>query len=255
MNAYKRSLTNEARAALRDRVCADPYLPNALQALRAEDLRAIGQAIGGVEPRSLVDLRYRLADAFAQHVRDMAGDRLKPNRSERRKALKALVEKARALRVEAERNLPWLRGEHYEAKFFGASGPEWSPFEYDYMSWLEPIERLEAIAASILSVPPIGKGKTTSPFLEGFPSDRMENPGSRAQFAFARRIAQIYFDLTGKMPGVTKEQPGPYQRLMTVVSGAFRNAYKAAESPFGEWKTPSREVMQKACKNIGRKSA
>ncbi|MBA4087297.1 MAG: hypothetical protein C0491_05785 [Novosphingobium sp.] len=239
---------------MRDRVCADPYLPNALQALRSEDLRAISRAIGGVEPRSLVDLRYRLADAFAQHVRDIAGDRLKPNRSERRKALKALAEKARALQVEAERNVPWIQGEHYEAKFFGASGPEWSPFEFDYMSWLEPVERLEAIAASILSVPPIGKGKTTSPFLEGFPSDRMGNPGLRAQFAFARRIGQIYFELTGKMPGMTKEQPGPYQRLMTAVSGAFRRAYKAAGSPFGEWKTPSREVMQKACKSIGRKN-
>lgn len=247
-------MTNDARAALRDRVCADPYLPHALEALRSEELRAISKAIGGVEPRSLVDLRYRLADAFTQHVRDIAGDRLKPNRAERRKALKSLAVKAQALRVATERNMPWLRNEHYEAKLFGASGPDWSPFEYDYVALLEPIERLEGIAVSILSVPPIGKGEATSPFLEGFPSDRMENPGSGAQFAFARRVGQIYLDLTGKMPGVTKEQPGPYQRMVTVVSGVFRNAYKAAKSPFGEWKAPSRETMQKACNNIGRKS-
>lgn len=247
-------MTNEARTEIRARIHGDPYLSNALKFLRSQELRAVSQAIGGVEPRSLVDLRYHLAKAFAQHVRDMAGDRLKPNRSERRKALKALEVKARALRLEAERNMPWLRGEHYEAKFFGAFGPECSPFEYDYLSLLEPIKRLEAIATSILSVPPIGQGKVTSPFLEGFSSERMENPASSAQFAFARRIGQIYFDLTEKMPGVTKEQPGPYQRLMAVASDAFRKTYKAAESPFGEWKIPSRDVMQKACKNIGRKS-
>lgn len=211
-------------------------------------------AIGGVEPRSLVELRYRLADAFVQHVRDILADRQKPNKADRRKALQSLAAKAEALRIETERNMPWLRDEHDEAKFFGASGPEWSPFEYDYASLLAPIERLEAIAVSILSVPPIGKGKATSPNLEGFPSDRMDNPGSGAQLAFARRIGQIYFELTGKVPGVTKEQPGPYQRMVTAVSGAFRNAYKAAESPFGEWKAPSREAMQKASKSIGRKS-
>jgi hypothetical protein len=254
LKAYERPLTNDARRKLRDRVRGDPYLPNVLEFLRVTELGAIGDAIGGVEPRSLVDLRYRLADAFTHHVRDMAGDQLKPNRADRRKALKALAAKAGALRAAAEENMPWLRNEHSEAMFFGASGPEWSPFEYDYVSLLEPIERLEAIAASILSVPPIGEGKSTSPFLQGFSSDRMENPGSGAQIAFARRVGRIYFDLTGKMPGVTKEQPGPYQRMVAAASTAFREAYRAAESPFGPWRAPSREVMQKACKNIGRKS-
>lgn len=254
MKAYKRRLTSDERAGLRSRVRDDPYLPNALELLRSRELQAVSKAIGGVEPRSLVDLRYRLADTFVQHVRDIIGDRPKPNRSERRKALRALQTKAAALRLAVEENMPWLRDEHYEAKFFGATGPEWSPFEHDYVSLLKPIERLEAIATSILSVPPIGSGKATSPFLAGFPSDRIDNPGSRAQFAFACRIGQIYFDLTGKMPGVTKEVPGPYQRMVKAASGAFRNAYKAAESPFGEWREPSREAMQKACKTIGRKS-
>lgn len=113
---------------------------------------------------------------------------------------------------------------------------------------------VEAIAASILSVPPIGEGKATSPFLAGFSSDRMGNPGSGAQFAFARRIGQIYIDLTGKMPGVTKERPGPYQRMTEMVAGVFRQAYKSSGSQFGEWKAPSRDDMQKACKSIGRKS-
>ncbi|MCW0196811.1 hypothetical protein [Sphingopyxis sp.] len=238
---------------MRARLRADPYLPKGLDFLRSTELRAIAEAIGGVEQRSLVDLRYHLASAFAQHVRDVAGDRLKPNRSERRKALRSLQAKAAALRVAAEENMPWLRSEHYEAKFFGATGPDWSPFEYDYVALVQPVERLEAIAASILSVPPIGNGTATSPFLAGFPSDRLENPGTGVQFAFARRLAQIYFDLTGKTPGVTKEQPGPYQRMVAAASDAFRNAYKAAESPFGEWRAPSREVMQKACKSIGRK--
>lgn len=247
-------MSNEGRANLRERVRSDAFMPCALDYLRAKELCAVSNAVGGIAPRSLVDLRYRLADAFVQHVRDMSGDRLKPNRYERRRALKSLAAKAEALRVEAECNMPWLRDEHYEAMFFGAAGPEWSPFEYDYVSLLAPIERLEAIAVSILSVPPIGKGKATSPFLDGFPSDRKANPGSGAQLAFARRIGQIYVDLTGKMPGVTKEQPGPYQRMVMTVSVAFRNAYKAAESPFGEWKAPSREDMEDACKNIGRKS-
>lgn len=254
LKSYERQMSNESRAVLRGRVLSDPFMPCVLESLRAKELCAVSNAVGGIAPRSLVDLRYRLADTFVQHAWEISGDRLKPNRSERRRALKSLAAKAEALRVEAERNMPWLRDEHYEAKFFGAVGPEWSPFEYDYASLLEPIERLEAIAASILSVPPIGEGKTTSPFLEGFSSDRMENPGSGVQFAFARRIGQIYFDLTGTMPGVTKEQPGPYQRMMLVVSDAFRKAYNAAESPFGQWRTPSREAMQKACKNIGRKS-
>ncbi len=254
LKSYEWKMSNEVRAILRDRIRSDPFMPCALDYLRAKELCAVSNAVGGIDPRSLVGLRYRLADAFVQHVRDISGDRLKPNRSERRRALKSLAAKAEALRVEAERNMPWLRDEHYEAKFFGAVGPEWSPFDYDYVSLLAPIERLEAIAVSILSVPPIGKGKTTSPFLAGFPSDRKANPGSGAQLAFSRRIGQIYFDLTGKMPGVTKEQPGPYQRMVTAVSGAFRKAYRAAESPFGEWKAPSREDMQDACKNIGRKS-
>jgi hypothetical protein len=247
-------LTNEARAIIRDRVCADLYLPNALEFLRSKELRAISEAIGGVEPRSLVCLRYYIADAFVQHVRDIIGDRLKPNRSERRKALQSLATKAAALRAEIEVNLPWLRDEHQEAKFFGASGPEWSPFEFDYASLRDPIERLEAIAESILSVPPIGTGKTTSPFLEGFPSDRLENPGKRARYACALRMGRIYLNLTGKTPGVTKEQLGPYQRMMVVASDAFLQAYKAAERPFGEWRSPSRDDMAKACKSIGRKS-
>lgn len=230
-------------------------MPNALKFLRSRQLCAISKAIGGIEPRSLVDLRLRIADAFVQHVRDVRGDRLKPNRAERRKALKSLAVTAQALRVEAERNMPWLQDEHYAAKFFGAPGPEWSPFICDYVSLLEPINQVEAIVASILSVPPIGEGKTTSPFLAGFPSDRIENPGSSAQVAFARRIAQLYFDLTGKMPGVSKEQSGPFQRMMEVVSEAFRQSYKGADMPFGEWRSPSREAMQKACKYIGRKSA
>jgi hypothetical protein len=255
LSAYKRRLTSHERACLRSRVRDDPYLPNALEFLRSSELQAVSKAIGGVEPRSLVDLRYRLADAFVQHVRDIIGDRAKPNRSERRKALRSLHAKAAALRLAAEENMPWLREEHYEAKFFGATGPEWSPFEYDYRSLLEPIEQLETIVASILSVPPIGNGKATSPFLPGFPSDRLENPGTGAQFAFARRMAQIYFDLTGRTPGVTKEQPGPYQRLVAVASTAFRDAYKAAESPLGEWREPRRDVMQRACRSKGRKSS
>lgn len=255
MKAYKRRLTSDERASLRSRVRDDPYLPNALEFLRSRELQAVSKAIGGVEPPSLVDLRYRLADAFVQHVRDIIGDRSKPNRSERRKELMSLAAKAAALREAAEENMPWLQSEHYEAKFFGATGPDWSPFEYDYAAVLQHIERLEAIAASILSVPPLGHGKATSPLLDGFPSERKANPGSGAQLAFARRIGQIYFDLTGKMPGVTKEQPGPYQRLISVASGAFLNAYKAAESPFGPWKAPGRDALQKACKNIGRKSS
>lgn len=254
LKAYERKLTNEDRTSLRDRVRGDLYLPNVLEFLRSKDLIAISEAIGGVEPRSLVDLRHHLAIAFVQHISDIIGDRPKPNRAERRKALKSLAAKAEALRVETERNMQWLRDEHHEAKFFGASDPQYSPFEYDYASLLEPIERLEAIVASILSVPPIGKGKTTSPFLPGFPSDRVENPGSWARLAFARRIGQIYYDLADKMPGVTNEQPGPYQRMMAVVSDVFRNAYKSAGKPFGEWKAPSRDDMQKACKTIGRKS-
>lgn len=217
-------------------------------------MRAVSDALGGVESRSLVDLRYYLADAFVQNVRTVQGDRLKPNRSVRRKALKSLLEKAHDLRKEVEANIPWLRDEHYTAKFFGASGPDWSPFEYDYVSPLDAIERLENIAQTILSVPPIGIGKTTSPFLAGFPSDRIENPGSGAQFGFARRIGQIYFDLTENVPGVTNEQAGPYQRMMAVTCGIFLRAYKAADMPFGEWRTPSREIMQQACKSIGRKS-
>lgn len=248
-------MTNAERAFLRNRVRADPYLPNVLEFLRSSELVALSKAIGGVEPRSLVDLRYRLADAFVEQVRTIRGDRLKPNRAARRKALKSLVAKAKSLRVEAERNMPWMREEHYAAKFFGAPGPEWSPFDYDYISLLEPIERLEGIALSILNVPPVEKGKTTSPFLEGFSSDRKENPGSWSRRAFARRIGQIYFDLTGRMPGVTKEQDGPYQRMVRVASSAFRKAYGAAEKPFGEWKAPSRYDMEWARENIGRKNS
>ncbi|MEO9827594.1 MAG: hypothetical protein ABJF50_24600 [Paracoccaceae bacterium] len=248
-------MTVAERAGLRSRVRDYPYLPNAFEFLRSRELQAVSNAMGGVEPRSLVDLRYRLADAFVQHVRDIMGDRPKPNRSERRKALMSLHAKAAALRLAVEENMPWLREEHYEAKFFGATGPEWSPFEHDYASMLKPIAQLETIVASILSVPPMGKGKATSPFLAGFPSHRLENPGTGAQFAFARRMAHIYSDVTGRTPGVTKEQAGPYHRLVAAASTAFRDAYKAAESPFGEWREPRRDVMQKACRSIGRKSS
>lgn len=254
LKSYEWKMSNDARAYLRGRVRSDPFMPSALDYLRVQELRAVSDALGGVDPRSLVDLRYRLADAFVQQVRTMRGDRPKPNRTERREALGRLVQKAQALTQEAEHNMPWLRDEHHEALFFGAVGPDWSPFESDYVSLLDGIERLEAIAVTILSVPPIGKGKTTSPFLEGFPSDRLENPGTWARVAFARRMGQIYFDLMDKVPGVTKEQNGPYQRMMVVVSAVFLTAYKDIGEPFGAWRQPSRGDMQRACKNIGRKS-
>jgi hypothetical protein len=245
---------NEARAMLRDRIRADPFMPKALEFLRAKGLRDIGDALGGVDLRNLVDLRYHLADAFVQQMRTMQGDRPKPNRTKRREALERLVQKTQALKEEAECNLPWLRDEHHAASFFGASGPNPSLFDHDYARLFDAITRLEGIAAAILSVPPIGRGRTTSPYLEGFPSDRLENPGTWARVAFARRLGQIYHDLTGKMPGVTKEQDGPYQRMVAVASAAFLRAYKDADQPFGSWRPPSRDDVQKACKSIGRKS-
>lgn len=239
---------------MRERIRSDPVMPRALGFLRAKELNDISNALGGVEPRSLVDLRYRLADAFIEQVRTMRGDRPKPNRTERREALRRLVQKAQDLKEEAEHNMSWLRDEHHAALFFGASGPDWSPFEYDYVSLLEAIERLEAVAATILDATPIGMDKKTSPVFAGFPSDRLENPGTWTRMAFARRIGWIYYHLTGRPPGVSKEQDGPYQRMMVVVSAAFMSSYKDVGKPFGAWRPPSREDMQKACKNIGRKS-
>lgn len=254
LKCYERKLSTEVRADMRERIRSDPVMPSALDFLRAKELNDVSNALGGVEPRSLVDLRYRLADAFVEQVRTMRGDRPKPNRTKRREALRRLVQKAQDLKEEAEHNMPWLRDEHHAALFFGASGPDWSPFDYDYVSLLDAIERLEAVAATILSVPPIGKGKKTSPVFAGFPSDRLENPGTWARVAFARRMGWVYYHLTGGPPGVSKEQDGPYQRMMAVVSAVFMSAYKDIGRPFGAWRPPSREDMQKACKNIGRKS-
>lgn len=254
MKAYDRQTGNDGRAILRNRIRADPFMPRALEFLRAREMRDIGNALGRVAPRSLVDLRYHLAGAFVQQVRTMRGDRLRPDRATRREALERLVQKAQSMKVEAECNLPWLRDEHYAASFFGASGPDPPLFVDDYARLFDAIAQLEEIATAILSVPPIGKGKTTSPFLAGFPSDRLENSGTWARVAFARRIGQIYHDLTGKMPGVTKEQDGPYQRMMAVVSAAFLLAYKDARQPFGTSRPPSRGDMQQARKILGRKS-
>jgi len=247
-------MSTEVRADMRERIHSDPVMPRALGFLRAKELNDISNALGGVEPRSLVDLRYRLADAFIEQVRTMRGDRPKPNRTERREALRRLVQKAQDLKEEAEHNMPWLRDEHHAALFFGASGPDWSPFDDDYVSLLNAIERLEAVAAAILDAPPIGKGKKTSPVFAGFPSDRLENPGTWARMAFARRMGWIYYHLTGRPPGVSKEQDGPYQRMIVVISAVFMSAYKEIGKPFGAWRPPSRADMQKACKNIGRKS-
>jgi hypothetical protein len=255
LKGYDGPMGNDARAMLRDHIRADQSMPRALEFLRAKEMRDIGNALGGIDRRSLVDLRYHLADAFVQQVRTIRGNGLKPDRTARREALERLVQKAQALKEEAECNLPWLRDEHCAASFFGASGPDPSPFEYDYVYLVDAIARLEKIAAAILSVPPIGKGSTTSPHLEGFPSDRLENPGTWARVAFARRIGQIYHDLTGKLPGVTKEQDGPYQRMTAIASAAFWLAYRDAGQPFGTWRPPSRDDMEKARKNIGRKSA
>lgn len=247
-------MTNDVRSAIRNRIRSDQYMPDALNCLRAKELLHISDQLGGIAPRSLVDLRYHLANAFVNQVRTIRGDPIKPNRSVRRDALGRLAQKAKILRREVENNLPWMPAEHNEALFFGASGPAWSPFAYDYAYLIEAIERLEAIAATILSVPPIGKGSTTSPFLPGFPSDRLYNPGTSARVAFARRMGQIYFDLTGKMPGVTKERDGPYQRMTGVASTVFLRAYKKIDEPFGVWRPPGRKDMQEACKNLGRKS-
>ena len=143
-------LSNNDREILRERIRSDPFMPRALEFLRAKELCDIDRALGGLSPQKLVDLRYQLADAFAQHVLTMRGDPTKPNRTERREALERLALKARILKKEAEHNLPWLRDEHNAASFFGASGSDPSPFEYDYACLVKAVNRLELIASAIL---------------------------------------------------------------------------------------------------------
>lgn len=247
MKPYRLRTAAEHRARLRSAIQGDELMPRVLSRMRAPQMRALGEALNGLDPRTLVCLRYELASAFQDQLRTMAADPKRPDRSARRDAVQRLKNTAMVLRLEAEANLPWLAADHDAAMFFGARGPRWSPFEPDYEQLIASVARLEAIADSILSVPPIGPGQVESPYLPGFPSDRIENPTTWSRIAFARRIGRIYLTLTNKPPAVGKAQPGPYQRFVAAAASIFRDAYREIDEPYGPWGQPSQEHMKRAC--------
>jgi hypothetical protein len=251
---YPRMMGSKERYSLRKHLASGFAHGDVLGTLNASRMAEFSKALRGVEPRSLVELRYRLAESFLDHLRTMRGDRLRPNRSERRSEIERMAGAARTIRNVLERDLPLFQGEHNEALFFGAKGPLWSPFSDRYETLIESVRELEAIARAILSVPPVGRGSTTSPFVPGYPSDRLQNPGTWARVAFARRIGMIYRDLTEKAPAVGRASDGPYQRMVRTAAAAFRQVYKLEGDPFGPFAEPSRGDMETACRSLVRKS-
>ncbi len=139
--------------------------------------------------------------------------------------------------------------EHYQARFFGAKGPEHSHFSDDYESLLDALIRLEGIVDCITSAPPIGP-ETANPSVANFPTDRLENPGTWAPIAFARRMGLIYVKMMGKKPAVSRASKSPFSRMVDEVYPAFKSAYDSAGSPFGPVKKPSRLAMEKACRSV-----
>lgn len=226
-----------------------PLLSDVLDHLPSQNMSDIGAAIGGVRVRALVDLRLMLAMEFQDHLQTLKGDQPRPDRSDRRRDVNRLIKRAKALRIALHKNMPFLMDEHYQARFFGGKGPEPSHFSADYDRLLSAVIELEEIAECIASVPPIGSG-TAKPSLRGFPTDRLENPGTWPPIAFARRIGQVYVEMTGKKPAISRSGKGPFERLIDEIFPAFKSAYEAAGSPFGPVKKPSRAAMEQACRTI-----
>lgn len=226
-----------------------PLLSDVLDHLPSQKMEAIGAAIGGVIARVLVDFRLMLALEFQDHLRTLKADQPRPNRSDRRKDVTQLRTRLKALRPVLEKNMPFLMDEHYQARFFGANGPEHSHLPDDYDSLLNAVIRLEGIVNCVASAPPIGT-ETVNPSAPGFPTDRLENPGTWAPIAFARRMGRIYVKITGEKPAVSRSSKSPFTRMVDEVYPAFKFAYDAAGSPFGPVKKPSRLAMEKACRSV-----
>ena len=249
MRLYLDQIRSADRIQAKSLIHSAALLSDVLDHLPSQKMEVIGVAIGGVKARVLVDLRLMLALEFQDHLRTLKGDQPRPNRADRRKDIDRLIKRVKALRLELHKNMPFLIHEHYQARFFGGKGPEPSNFPEDYDRLLSAVAELEEIAECIASVPPIGSG-TGKPSLRGFPTDRIENPGTWPPIAFARRIGQIYVEMTGKKPAISRSGKGPFERLINEIYPAFKSAYEASGSPFGPVKEPSRAAMEEACRTI-----
>ncbi len=235
----------DAKAELRASSC----MADVLEYLTSAKMQAIGDAAGGVEARILVDLRLKIAFEFQDHLRTMKGDSARPNRSMRRKSIEKMLRNLERLRPELEAYQPFLMSMHYEASFYGARGPEPSWFQEDYDNLVDSLGKLEQIIQSIAEFAPIGD-KIVKLSIKGFPTDRIENPGTWAETAFAYRMARIYWELTDRKPAFGGAGAGPFQRMLHELGDAFESAYKAIGQPFGPFKRPNRKAIVAACRRF-----